>query len=234
MDDDAPPGVPEWVVTYGDMMSLLLTFFIMLVSMSELKQDGQLRELLNSVRERFGPAAAVAAAPGPSVAERNDRPHSAAVGRRRTTGADRRDADGPAASGTFAGAAALPPDRPPALAGPAAFGRFAGDLNPAAGPTLDALAAAVRRTGGEVIVRGHASPEPLPADSPHADAWALSRARAEAVAAALAARGIDPGRVRVESAGATDPPGPSSSPSPPGAADPPRAWDRVDVLLGEN
>ena len=30
-------GVPEWVVTYGDMMSLLLTFFIMLVSMSELK-----------------------------------------------------------------------------------------------------------------------------------------------------------------------------------------------------
>ncbi|MBL4886213.1 MAG: flagellar motor protein MotB, partial [Planctomycetaceae bacterium] len=35
MDDDEPPGVPEWVVTYGDMMSLLLTFFIMLVSLSE-------------------------------------------------------------------------------------------------------------------------------------------------------------------------------------------------------
>ena len=26
-DDDAPPGVPEWVVTYGDMMSLLQAGF---------------------------------------------------------------------------------------------------------------------------------------------------------------------------------------------------------------
>ena len=37
--EDEAPGVPEWVVTYGDMMSLLLTFFIMLVSMSELKEE---------------------------------------------------------------------------------------------------------------------------------------------------------------------------------------------------
>ena len=36
-ENDSSPGVPEWVVTYGDMMSLLLTFFIMLVSLSELK-----------------------------------------------------------------------------------------------------------------------------------------------------------------------------------------------------
>ncbi len=27
-------GVPEWVVTFGDMMSLLLTFFIMLFFIS--------------------------------------------------------------------------------------------------------------------------------------------------------------------------------------------------------
>ena len=37
-EEDSVPGVPEWVVTYGDMMSLLLTFFIMLVSMSQLKE----------------------------------------------------------------------------------------------------------------------------------------------------------------------------------------------------
>ena len=33
--EDPPAGVPEWLVTFGDMMSLLLTFFIMLVSLSE-------------------------------------------------------------------------------------------------------------------------------------------------------------------------------------------------------
>ena len=33
-DKPSPPGVPGWMVTYGDMMSLLLCFFVMLVSMS--------------------------------------------------------------------------------------------------------------------------------------------------------------------------------------------------------
>ena len=35
----AVPGVPEWVVTFGDMMSLLLCFFILLQMFSELKKD---------------------------------------------------------------------------------------------------------------------------------------------------------------------------------------------------
>ena len=54
-EEDSAPGVPEWVVTYGDMMSLLLTFFIMLVSMSKLKDDGRVQAMLDSIREAFGP-----------------------------------------------------------------------------------------------------------------------------------------------------------------------------------
>ena len=34
--DKCPEGVPDWIVSYGDMMSLLLTFFIMLYAMSSL------------------------------------------------------------------------------------------------------------------------------------------------------------------------------------------------------
>ena len=64
MEDDGPPGVPEWVVTYGDMMSLLLTFFIMLVSMSELKGDGSIRAMLDAIKESFGPTAGQFGAPG--------------------------------------------------------------------------------------------------------------------------------------------------------------------------
>ncbi len=47
-------GAPAWVVTYGDMMSLLLTFFIILVSMSELKQDHKFQRVMKSVRQAFG------------------------------------------------------------------------------------------------------------------------------------------------------------------------------------
>ncbi|MBN1421139.1 MAG: OmpA family protein [Planctomycetes bacterium] len=45
-------AAPGWTVTYGDVMSLLLTFFIMLYSMSELK-DKKAIEIIQSFRSYF-------------------------------------------------------------------------------------------------------------------------------------------------------------------------------------
>ncbi len=53
-NDEQPIAIPEWVVTFGDMMSLLLTFFIMLVSMSEIKHETQYQALVDSMRKQFG------------------------------------------------------------------------------------------------------------------------------------------------------------------------------------
>ncbi|MEZ5949914.1 MAG: flagellar motor protein MotB [Planctomycetaceae bacterium] len=64
MEDDAPPGVPEWVVTYGDMMSLLLTFFIMLVSLSEVVAESKFRAIMEAARQYMGYTGAPAAPPG--------------------------------------------------------------------------------------------------------------------------------------------------------------------------
>jgi chemotaxis protein MotB len=64
MDDDGPPGVPEWVVTYGDMMSLLFTFFIMLVSLSELQADKKFRAVLDSIQKQLGYRSAPISPPG--------------------------------------------------------------------------------------------------------------------------------------------------------------------------
>ena len=48
-----PEGVPGWIVSYGDMMSLLLTFFIMLFAISSL--DAKKAETISQVmRETFG------------------------------------------------------------------------------------------------------------------------------------------------------------------------------------
>ena len=46
--------VPEWVVTYGDLMSLLLTFFILLAAFSELKKEDEYQEVVESIKEAFG------------------------------------------------------------------------------------------------------------------------------------------------------------------------------------
>jgi len=35
--EEAPPGAPLWMTTYGDMMTLLLCFFVLLVSMSTME-----------------------------------------------------------------------------------------------------------------------------------------------------------------------------------------------------
>jgi chemotaxis protein MotB len=47
-------AVPEWVVTYGDLMSLLLCFFILLAAFSELKKEDQWRKVLEEIKEAFG------------------------------------------------------------------------------------------------------------------------------------------------------------------------------------
>ncbi len=48
------PGVPEWVLTYGDLMSLLLCFFILLAAFSELKQPREYRRVLDAIKEALG------------------------------------------------------------------------------------------------------------------------------------------------------------------------------------
>jgi chemotaxis protein MotB len=51
------PSVPEWFVTFADMMSLLLALFVMLVSFSEIKEVERFEALSNSLRGQFGGAA---------------------------------------------------------------------------------------------------------------------------------------------------------------------------------
>lgn len=38
-DDEKPPGAPEWIVTFSDMITLLLTFFVLLQSMAKVRVD---------------------------------------------------------------------------------------------------------------------------------------------------------------------------------------------------
>ena len=52
IEEQEGPGIPEWVVTFGDMMSLLLTFFIMLLSMSEMKQEERYQAMVIDPKQK--------------------------------------------------------------------------------------------------------------------------------------------------------------------------------------
>jgi chemotaxis protein MotB len=47
------PTSPAWMVTYGDIMSLLLTFFVLLISYSTIRQE-EFRRALSSFQEALG------------------------------------------------------------------------------------------------------------------------------------------------------------------------------------
>lgn len=64
MAEEESHGVPEWVVTYGDMMSLLLTFFIMLVSLSDVVAEEKYRAVLDAIHKYVGYRQGPSAPPG--------------------------------------------------------------------------------------------------------------------------------------------------------------------------
>lgn len=53
-EEAAGGGAPEWMVTYGDMVTLLLTFFVLLLTFMEPKQEDLVQQLLESLRMEFG------------------------------------------------------------------------------------------------------------------------------------------------------------------------------------
>lgn len=54
--EDCPkidPGAPKWVVTFGDLMSLLLCFFVLLLSFSEMDRQ-KYKQVAGSMEKAFG------------------------------------------------------------------------------------------------------------------------------------------------------------------------------------
>lgn len=50
---ECPPACPDWLITFSDMMSLLLTFFIMLVAMANFESQ-KIKDAIVSLRGAFG------------------------------------------------------------------------------------------------------------------------------------------------------------------------------------
>ncbi len=195
-DDDAPPGVPEWVVTYGDMMSLLLTFFIMLVSMSEISEKSRYREVLASLHDRLGYPGGARSAPGNELAgTASDSPDANAgvppVSAPGPGGTPRPNSPGARPMLTRARAG-----RPISAGPPVRFAPAADRPSAEQGAALDALATAIKGKLQTVELRGFAAPQ---ADGVPDDALAHHRTRA--VLDELVARGVRSGRFRLRTGG---------------------------------
>ena len=218
--------MPEWVVTYGDMMSLLLTFFIMLVSMAEQKQTGRLTTMLDALVEQFGPDDVMnSGVPGTSMQTNSMFPVKASAGRRSEGGVKKASRKTEGVRGASDMVQRLREGRRVTLGGPTMFARFEATPGENFAAVMDGLASIIEPSRRQIAVRGHASPQPLPEGHPIATHDQLAYLRAVAVAEALESRGINSERLVLSSAGSREPRLRTRDPAEQ------RLNDRVDVFL---
>lgn len=202
---DPPAGAPEWVLTYGDMMSLLLCFFILLAAMANYdKHDKMLMTSMESIRRAFG-------SPGQwgflldEQVSLNSLPADLFHITRTHYSKQRGESNDEGTKGENDSVRAVRRFDEYQVDHAILFDRFSATLSPAADEALAQAAENLRGHRTKIEIRGHASREPLPADAPFADAMVLSLARAQAVQSYLIAHGVEPERIRVSAAGPYEP-----------------------------
>ena len=203
--DDEAPGVPEWVVTFGDMMSLLLTFFILLYSMSEIKTE-ESQAMIESMRKQFGHDRSIASmVPGriQSANSRSQRVASMGRARRADTmnGGDKVKApvgENPRVTAIRQGAETSIGNRIYYLEG-------AAEMLDAEENKIAEIAREIQDKPQIVEVRGHTTARPLGDDSPYRNHEDLAYNRAFQVRQRLIRLGIDKRRIRLTVAGANEP-----------------------------
>ncbi len=207
VEEDNGCGVPEWVVTFGDMMSLLLTFFIMLVSMSEIKEEQKYQAMVESLTKRFGYDTSIQSfAPGQSHPRNAMIAKVANDGRARRLnvmqGGDRTQAP----TGDHQRVRIIRQGAKTNIGTVIFFDEWSADLSETAQNELDAVVQALGGKPQKIEIRGHTSKKPLPSSSPCKNHWELAYTRCWNTYRYLTEeKKIDPERIRIAVAGPYEP-----------------------------
>jgi len=226
-------GAPEWMVTYGDMMTLLLCFFVMIVAMSEIREDDErYQDVVESMRKTFGYKGGIGSFPTripPDVSQLKRK--------QATAGENIKLHAGESAQRIMRGRTfetkTVREGRRFVVGGITAFEPGGARLLPAGREQLALIAEKIRGLRHVIDVRGHTSKSPLADDSPYADHLDLSWARARAVRDWLAGTAADQGRIdscrlMVSGCGANQPVA-----APAYSADDQVRNDRVEIVVTE-
>ena len=205
-DEPEEMGIPEWVVTFGDMMSLLLTFFIMLVSLSEIKEEETYQALVASMQQQFGYAKTIdALTPGEEKARTTAFTPMATVGRAKKKDTASGGVEQKAPVGEDPMVRIIRPGSITAVGGVVPFPLAEEQLTDEAITVIDRLAETLRGRPQKIEVRGHVTSR-VALRSGDAAALRMSIERAIAVKERLVSVGqIEADRIRVSAAGASEP-----------------------------
>jgi chemotaxis protein MotB len=180
--DDKPPAEPIWLITFADLISLLLTFFVLLFSMSSLENAKwqRVNALLStrSVPDTTEDMTSQGSARNLPVVESRyaaDLDYLAAIFNQQL-----------AKDQALAGIAVRRLDDRVVISLPedAVFSSGQGELDRRGQQIMYVLSGILRNIGNQIDIQGHTDPQPLRA-AQFASNWELSLTRAGSVAGAL-------------------------------------------------
>lgn len=183
-------GAPAWLVTYGDLMSLLLTFFVLLLSFSTISER-DFRRAMMSLQGAFGVLQYQDSAIRPiTVTPRQASREMERIARKLRRALQIRGLEDQVRI-EFDAAGGFKLSLPDAIL----FDSASADLKPAAAPILDDVAEILAELPETFLeVRGHTDSRPLTSTARYRDNWDLSYFRADAVARYLNRAGNIPMR----------------------------------------
>ena len=195
-----PAGAPEWMTTYGDMMTLLLCFFVLIVSFSEIKKEEQFTAVIEEIKKSFGMMGGggkipITDDPALSLIERLD-----AMRLKQEKVPNRSNTKDPGQQGREPQVTKVREGMMIATGGRITFAPGSADLSEDAKQSLDQLAEVFKGWENIVELRGHAAALEMPegGNGTFDDLWQLSYARAKTVFDYLTLDlKIDPGRFRL-------------------------------------
>ncbi len=200
------PGIPEWVVTFGDMMTLLLCFFILLAAFSELKKENQYQRVITAVQEAFGYSGGVGVMPT------DDPPLQSMIAILETIASkslkDNKvsQSQDRGVKGKQTKVSRVHDGMQFTIGGNMTFEPGSADLKEEAKTELLRIAQLLHGRNNKIAIRGHAARKRLPDNSPYKDLRDLSYFRAKAVTDFLVAEaGMREDILIVDARGDTEP-----------------------------
>ena len=205
--EEPKKGAPAWMCTFADLMSLLLTFFVLLLSMSS-TEAAKFRAMAGSLRDAFGMRSDLAISPTPMSDEilPHDDERQGDDGSPESDELERELKRALEELGVETGDMKLEGDDSVLLRldGDLLFASGEATLKPRALPAIDAIAKYLLGTNYMLDVVGYT--DNVPISTPvFPSNWELSAARAGQAVRRLTEQGVQPERLRAIGRAETEP-----------------------------
>jgi chemotaxis protein MotB len=202
---DHEEGLPEWIMSYADMITILMAFFVVMYSMASGKDNKKEQAVMRSLREQFGASWPGMAALGPPYVNKN----SALAKMSGSSGGDKtKSGKGAVQRSPLGDHPRIQTLRPGEQAAIGGVIRFPDGVSTLGEPQRKQLQIAASEIGGKpqrIEIRGHTSRRPVARGAPYRDNWDLAYTRCRNVMDYLLSLGIDPKRIRLGVAADNEP-----------------------------